>query len=243
MSKAELSEYLAARRKTIEASIAAEVLAGNEWKEKCERAALAELTALECELNRRAHPTHDGAGRAECPVKDALRGVPMRSEHQVKVGKVCATCPNRERGGVSDVELTRELSQKVHDGVAIAAALSGDMRDGESAVQWVKRVIAERERGGEGLLNPDNWFHYEGFGSWQYTGPVPESVLEAKAAPPAPAPAEKPTKGCHNCVYDGWKVNKGWPCNTCRIGPDLCCGDDNWQPAEAGEEGKNAEDL
>ena len=44
-----LATYLTARRKTIEASIAAEVLAGNQWKEACERAALAEITALECE--------------------------------------------------------------------------------------------------------------------------------------------------------------------------------------------------
>lgn len=45
-----LREYLNARRKTIEASIASEMLAGNEWKEKCERTALAEITALERHL-------------------------------------------------------------------------------------------------------------------------------------------------------------------------------------------------
>ena len=43
-------QYLAARRKTIEASIAAERLAGNEWKLQCLRTALAEITALECAL-------------------------------------------------------------------------------------------------------------------------------------------------------------------------------------------------
>lgn len=44
-----LSTYLAARRRTIESSIAAEKLAGNEFKLACERAALAEITALECQ--------------------------------------------------------------------------------------------------------------------------------------------------------------------------------------------------
>lgn len=45
-----LRGYLVARRQTIEASIAAERLAGNEHKEACERAALAELEALERRL-------------------------------------------------------------------------------------------------------------------------------------------------------------------------------------------------
>lgn len=45
--KIELMEYLEARRKTIEASIAAEKLAGNINKEVRERCALAEITALE----------------------------------------------------------------------------------------------------------------------------------------------------------------------------------------------------
>ena len=42
-----LLDYLVSRRKTIEASIAAEQLAGNEQKEACERTALAEIEALE----------------------------------------------------------------------------------------------------------------------------------------------------------------------------------------------------
>ena len=45
-------EYLRGRRLTIEASIAAEHLHGNQTKEWCERAALAEITALEIELAR-----------------------------------------------------------------------------------------------------------------------------------------------------------------------------------------------
>lgn len=45
-----LLDYLIARRKTIEASIAAERLAGNEHKEACERTALAEIIALEQRL-------------------------------------------------------------------------------------------------------------------------------------------------------------------------------------------------
>lgn len=45
-----LIEYIVSRRKTIEASIAAERLAGNEHKEACERTALAELEALERRL-------------------------------------------------------------------------------------------------------------------------------------------------------------------------------------------------
>lgn len=47
-----LSEYLLGRRKTIEASIANEHLAGNVFKEGCERTALAEITALECESQK-----------------------------------------------------------------------------------------------------------------------------------------------------------------------------------------------
>jgi hypothetical protein len=47
-----LDEYLKGRRLAIESSIAAEKLAGNEWKEVCEKAALAEITALECEQSR-----------------------------------------------------------------------------------------------------------------------------------------------------------------------------------------------
>lgn len=40
-------KYLVGRRLTIESSIAAERLAGDEFKEACERCALAEITALE----------------------------------------------------------------------------------------------------------------------------------------------------------------------------------------------------
>jgi len=47
-----LSEYLQARRNTIEASIAAEELAGNDWKLACEKTALAEITALEIAVGR-----------------------------------------------------------------------------------------------------------------------------------------------------------------------------------------------
>ena len=42
-----LSQYLAERRKLIEERIAAEMLAGNEVKLNCERAALAELAGIE----------------------------------------------------------------------------------------------------------------------------------------------------------------------------------------------------
>lgn len=42
-----LLTYLAARRKTIEASIAAEKLSGNTVKLNCELSALAEITAIE----------------------------------------------------------------------------------------------------------------------------------------------------------------------------------------------------
>ena len=42
-----LLEYLAERRKEVEARIAAEMLAGNEVKLNCERAALAELAGIE----------------------------------------------------------------------------------------------------------------------------------------------------------------------------------------------------
>jgi hypothetical protein len=40
-------------------------------------------------------------------------------------------------------------------------------------------------------------------------------------------------RGCHNCEYGhfgGWKTYRHWPCLTCRVGADLCCGDDNWKP-------------
>ena len=39
--------------------------------------------------------------------------------------------------------------------------------------------------------------------------------------------------GCHNCLHGdkgGWRENNAWPCNVCRVGPDLCCGEDNWKP-------------
>ena len=42
-----LQKYLAERRKMIEERIAAEVLAGNDFKRDCERAALAELAGVE----------------------------------------------------------------------------------------------------------------------------------------------------------------------------------------------------
>ena len=45
-----IADYLEARRYTIEASIAAEMLAGNEWKLACERTALAEIAGLEAFL-------------------------------------------------------------------------------------------------------------------------------------------------------------------------------------------------
>lgn len=45
-----LRAYVKGRRLTIEGNIASEKLAGNEWKEACERAALAEITALEIQL-------------------------------------------------------------------------------------------------------------------------------------------------------------------------------------------------
>lgn len=48
-----LQQYLDARRKTIEASIRAEMCAGNKPKEDCERTALAEITALEQWLSTR----------------------------------------------------------------------------------------------------------------------------------------------------------------------------------------------
>jgi len=83
-----LSEYLAARRRTIEGSIATEQLAGNTFKEACERAALAEITALECavasgeirETERRTverGPEEDG-GLDHPPPQ--LRSVPTENE-------------------------------------------------------------------------------------------------------------------------------------------------------------------
>jgi len=47
-----LRQYLAGRVLTIEASIAAEVLAGNAAKEACERTALVEVEAFLCEIDR-----------------------------------------------------------------------------------------------------------------------------------------------------------------------------------------------
>ena len=42
-----LARHLAGRRKAVESSVASERLAGNKWKEECERCALAEITAME----------------------------------------------------------------------------------------------------------------------------------------------------------------------------------------------------
>jgi len=47
-----LTEYLAKRRMTIGGTIAVEMLAGNEFKVSCERAALAEITVLEIAVGR-----------------------------------------------------------------------------------------------------------------------------------------------------------------------------------------------
>lgn len=46
-SKAEIQTYINGKRAVIANNLAAEKLAGNEAKQKCERAALAELDALE----------------------------------------------------------------------------------------------------------------------------------------------------------------------------------------------------
>ena len=65
--------YLEARRLTIEGSIAAEVLAGNEWKEKCERTALAEIRAMQYALpdleNTRPDPQSRHSELAACPLE------------------------------------------------------------------------------------------------------------------------------------------------------------------------------
>ncbi len=42
-----IARHLEGRRKAIEGSIGSERLAGNKWKEECERCALAEITAME----------------------------------------------------------------------------------------------------------------------------------------------------------------------------------------------------
>ncbi|MFA5187543.1 MAG: hypothetical protein WC551_13775 [Patescibacteria group bacterium] len=44
-----------------------------------------------------------------------------------------------------EIKSTLILGQKFHDAMEIAASLSRDMIEGESAVAWVKRVIRERE--------------------------------------------------------------------------------------------------
>jgi len=45
-----LIEYLRRRRQTVEGTIATERLAGNQFKESCEKTALAEITAMECAI-------------------------------------------------------------------------------------------------------------------------------------------------------------------------------------------------
>lgn len=60
-SPEQLSDYIASRRKTIEATIAAEELAGNRPKAAMERKALAEITALEIWLSMK--PTESEAGK------------------------------------------------------------------------------------------------------------------------------------------------------------------------------------
>ena len=67
-----LATYLTARRKTIEASIAAEVLAGNQWKEACERTALAEITALECEAGTGFRTVANAAGQTPAAHKETV---------------------------------------------------------------------------------------------------------------------------------------------------------------------------
>ena len=46
---------------------------------------------------------------------------------------------------IAELEAVQEMAGTIRDGIAIAAYLSKDMRNGESAVQWVKRVIRERD--------------------------------------------------------------------------------------------------
>ena len=60
-----ISDYVAARRRTINASIAAERLSGNKFKEECERCALAEITALEIWLSKFQSPVGIDALLAE----------------------------------------------------------------------------------------------------------------------------------------------------------------------------------
>ncbi len=47
-----VATYLAMRRRTIKSRIASEKLAGNTYKEGCEKSALAEIEAMECALAR-----------------------------------------------------------------------------------------------------------------------------------------------------------------------------------------------
>jgi len=44
------------------------------------------------------------------------------------------------------------MACRVADGIEIAIALSKDMREGESAVRWVKRVIRERDEATSGHM-------------------------------------------------------------------------------------------
>ncbi len=82
-----LEKYLAARRRTIEASIAAERLAGRDDRVTIEEHALAEITALECETNR----WHDAAPCPECAELQArIAAIPRR----------CGTCANPGEGTV-----------------------------------------------------------------------------------------------------------------------------------------------
>ena len=64
-----ITDYLKSRHKTIDASIAAEVLAGNQFKEACERAAKAEITALECAIGSGEVPSPGTTWTAEQVIK------------------------------------------------------------------------------------------------------------------------------------------------------------------------------
>lgn len=78
---AKLRTYLVGRRNTIEASIASEMLAGNEWKEKCERTALAEITALEAALASVPAETHQVTDICVCHL--------AYQPHPFVVGTIC----------------------------------------------------------------------------------------------------------------------------------------------------------
>lgn len=88
-----LRKYLIMRRMVIEETLAVEVFAGNSVKESNERCALAEITAIECELNKLVSEHPPERDREQAP--NAVQSQPSRERELVEENKRLRKALNR----------------------------------------------------------------------------------------------------------------------------------------------------